>query len=455
MANNLNLKAPLLFLAGLVLLSSCKNHETIAPSPLPACGQAVLSGYTNNTSYFPGDEMAVYLQSTKSLSCGLNIYDINGRVAFTSNTTLFPQVIGNDHPWQAGFDYAVSGKIKIPSTLASGVYLIENQVAFIVKSSGAETITVVYPSNTINAYDGQGGKSLYNFNSSDNKPSPIVSFHRPVDNPEEQVDFCTGCFKWIPTLNLKINYVADIDLEEPSSFSQSKLLVIAGHSEYWTRKARLNFDRFVNAGGHVLILSGNSMWWQVRYPPTKDALICYRSAQLDPESDVTLKTVNWTDPTLQLDIVSSIGADFNHGGFGLQTDNGWDGFKIRNPASPLLAGLNLKKGDIVSLPSGEYDGAPLAGFDADGFPILDNNSLKFEKAELIGFDKGTRGGQETIATFIVFQKSKTSGVIVNTGANGWCSLSAGIGSASAGPRLQVITRNAINRLLKGESCFSQ
>ena len=30
-----------------------------------------------------------------------------------------------------------------------------------------------------------------------------------------------------------------------------------------------------NTGGHALILSGNTMWWQVRYNEDKTKLICY------------------------------------------------------------------------------------------------------------------------------------------------------------------------------------
>ncbi len=54
-----------------------------------------------------------------------------------------------------------------------------------------------------------------------------------------------------------------MDLEDYSEIAGAKVVVIIGHSEYWTRRARENFDRYVLEGGNALVLSGNTMWWQV------------------------------------------------------------------------------------------------------------------------------------------------------------------------------------------------
>jgi hypothetical protein len=195
------------------------------------------------------------------------------------------------------------------------------------------------------------------------------------------------------------------------------------------------------------------MWWQVRYSADYKKMICYKDEQLDPERNPLLKTINWNKDQLHYSILSSIGADFQHGGYGLRVDNGWNGFKISSPQSPLLAGLGLKKGDTLSLPSGEYDGAPILAFDTEGLPLLNTSELNFEKIELIGFDKGQRGGIETIGTFIVFQKAGSSGIIMNAASYDWCS-SKGIGGTS-GESIKTITRNAIDLLLKNESVFSK
>ncbi|HLZ17131.1 MAG TPA: N,N-dimethylformamidase beta subunit family domain-containing protein [Cyclobacteriaceae bacterium] len=420
---------------------------------LNPCVNNVLSGYTDKVSYFPGDEVQVFLQSNSTLVCGLGFYNIRGQLMFKSNISLFPQNVSVDEPWKKGFNFASNGRVILPSTLASGVYLIENKIPIVVKSAAASDVTVVYPCNTINAYSNSGGKSLYGFNSTDNVASHTVSFLRPMNSNGEENE-CIKCLKWFPNLrNITINYITDLDLDDYSSIALSKVLVVTGHSEYWTRGARINFDRHVNEGKHAVVLSGNTMWWQVRYAETRDALICYKSILLDPITEPALKTTLWADPSLQFSILASIGQDFNHGGYSLQTGNGWNGFKIFNPASPLLQGTSLNKGDILSVPSRECDGAPIAGWDTDGFPVLDNSLFHFAKLELIGFDRGMRGGIETFPTFIVMQKFNTSGIIVNVGSIGWCS-ALGIGSSPSGNRVEMITQNAIMKLLNGDNVFS-
>jgi hypothetical protein len=211
-------------------------------------------------------------------------------------------------------------------------------------------------------------------------------------------------------------------------------------------EARKNFDRFVNEGKNAVVLSGNTMWWQVRYSKKKDQLICYKLVE-DPIKSRRLKTTNWTDSALEYSVVSSIGADFPRAGYGRKVDKGWDGYKIAT-ASPLLEGTNLKKGDILKLPSDENDGAPLAGFDDKGFPLLDYAALGYDKIEIIGYDHVFRI-VDGVATWIVFRRTKSSGIIINAATTDWCS-SEGMGNED----VKKITLNMIHKLLKKENVFS-
>jgi hypothetical protein len=424
------------------------SHEK-ATVAFPSCSKNVVEGYTDKTSYFPGEVANVYIQAYQTFQCGLGFYDPSGKLIFSSDVEIFPQTPSVNQPW-LGFNYSIYCEVKIPGTVGSGVYFIENKIPIVIKSVAQANVTVVFPINTINAYNASGGKSLYSFNSSDLISSPVISYLRPIENDDEKAR-CMECFKWFPSLTgINFRYISDQDLDDYSSLSGTKILIIPGHSEYWTRKARTNFDQFVNSGGNAILLSGNSMWWQVRYSDNRDQLICYKSQTLDPDPELPEKTVRWVDPILQYPIINSIGADFDLGGYGLLADKGWNGYKIANGASPLLEGLGLKRGDIVSLPSKECDGAPQSGFDADGFPILDNTS-QFAKLELIGFDRGSRNGVETFPMFIALKPGATSGVIVNMGASDWCS-TTGIGNRNG--QAKKITQNAIQKLLSGSSVFS-
>jgi len=240
-----------------------------------------------------------------------------------------------------------------------------------------------------------------------------------------------------------------MDLDNYSNINGATLLVIPGHSEYWTKTARQNFDAFVSAGNNALVLSGNTMWWQVRYSNDHTKMICYKSKTADPISDVTLKTYEWIDPSLNYLTETSIGANHLLGGNGLDTgawaNKGWKGYKIINNASPLLRNTNLNNGDIISVPTTEYDGTYLiAATETNNFVQPDPTKLGFKNLEVIGFDYGSYNpySHVTVPTFIVFQKTVSSGYVVNTCSTDWCS-PRGFGGTSAGQIIQI-TKNGLD-----------
>jgi hypothetical protein len=109
----------------------------------------------------------------------------------------------------------------------------------------------------------------------------------------------------------------------------------------------------------------------------------------------------------------------------------------------------LQKNQILPLPSDELDGAPIAGFNND-IPILDRQALGFYKIEIIGFDLVSRQGKDGVATWIVFQSTKSSGIVINTASTNWCA-DNGIG---VNGDIKKITFNMINKLMLRENVFS-
>lgn len=425
-----------------------KTPEPETPQPPPPsatalCAPYIISGYTEKTSYYPGEKMQVFLESAQPTPlCQLTLYTVTGDSVLSVASTLPTLPALPPNASEDGYLYPVAVELTVPD-LKSGIYLVERKIPFIVKTSDPIDIMVVYPSNTANAYAVSGGKSLY---STQQRPT-AVSFQRPI--PLQSLS--EFCLKWFTTLDMRIGYVADADMDTFENIRHAKVLVIPGHSEYWTRQARQNFDQFVDQGGHALILSGNTMWWQVRYSEDQSKLICYKDILLDPISDPLLKTIEWSTPSLEYSILSSIGSHFPNGGYGLRPDQGWNGYKIAAPTSPLFENTGLQKGDIISLPTLEYDGAPLSGYDEAGYPIINTAELNFDKIELLAFDKGYRV-TETTATFIVFRKTPTSGIVINTSSTDWCS-SNGMGGQSA-TTIKQITHNALTKLLNNEPVFS-
>ena len=140
------------------------------------------------------------------------------------------------------------------------------QIPFIIKRASKQSdIVYLTSTNTANAYNQKGGESVYTRYAIDKNPT--VSFERP-----RNVHFRTRPLNlWMDNQEFGHRVISDFDMDDYSELEGSRLLIVAGHNEYWTEEARDNFDRFITEGGSVLILSGNFMYRQVEYP-THDSL---------------------------------------------------------------------------------------------------------------------------------------------------------------------------------------
>lgn len=429
----------------------------------------IVDGYTDKQSYNPGDTVKVYINGNGNFSNYLvYLYDILMKKKDSLSSTIYPQTISANNPW-LNYGYSKTFNYIIPSHLTSGMYNFGNKIFFIVKSASKNAdITIVYPTNTEAAYNNSGGKSLYDFNSSASQKTQVVSFQRPLSYfILNEIQLHSRPFmKWLQSLSgYNVQYIADSDMNSYAEIANSKLLVVIGHSEYWTRLARKNFDDFVDSGNDAAVLSGNTMWWQVRYSDEKSKLVCYKQTANDPENDSLLKTMEWPNPKLGYSVLKSIGADWPHGAYGMnQYHHGNYGYKILLPNSPLLQGTGLASGDILSCKSYEYDATLFSGFDKGGNPIVDATTLGFCNIDLIGYDLGAKATAFYISpygygTFIVFKKTPTSGVIVNTGFNTFTGKTPTYGSGGINGydslKIRQVVLNIFSKLLTKENVFSE
>ena len=453
----------------LCLFFSCNKSFSPAPDEKLApfdLGKGIW-GYTDKMSYSPGDSIHIFLGSdTLLLNQNIPFSDINGNIIFSVKTDVKKQGIQNEKPWQNGFGLIENYALLVPANLKSGIYLINQQIPVVIKSASKKAdITIVYPSNTANAYSNMGGKSFYEPASPDLRYiAHELSFQRP-----QTLDFFSQYFlAWFCTLpGYSVQYIADIDLDDYSAFAGSRLLIIPGHSEYWTRKARTNFDHFVNTGHNALVLSGNTMWWQIRYSDDKTKEICYKDINLDKDtvSDKSLTTTLWNKPLLKYPIINSIGGSYDYAGeVDLSIKSGetnvssaFHGYKIVQPSSPLLEGTGLKKGSVIHFDTHEYDGISLQWNKASS-SIQYNRSLlpntRQYKYEVIGYDSlsaPASNGNFSAAVLLVYQPNPQSGTIVNSCTTNWCAYN-GMGYQD-GDKIKKITINAIEKSLAGKSLF--
>ncbi len=445
------------FLFALFILSltelSCKKTVRQSPTDLTSgvpTDANIMNGYTTSISVAPGDSISVCINAGKAGLTLVGLYDINQELIDQISCSIAPQQMQTSSPSENGFGYGISFTYKVPANTKSGVYLWANKIPFIVRSSNPnDDIAVIYPSNTAMAYNTEGGADFYS-----TPRVNSVSILRPTFVQKESLYF----LKWAPTINKNIAYLCDADLEDAGSIFGKKVLIIIGHSEYWTRNARLNFDNYIKAGGNAIFLSGNNMWWQCRLSPNKKSIICYKDQSADTVSNPLLTTCYWHYPVCNYSTINSIGSDSQKGGYGIkQPANGWDGYKIVCANSPILEGTTLAvTGKVLSCPTQEFDCAPINWVLPDSIPVYDNSSTQFYKAEIIGYDKCmdfVTNTYQTFGTWIVIKPSINSGTIINVGSTDWCGF-RGMGSSRDKVLMREITLKMINLLQSNQNAFS-
>jgi len=72
--------------------------------------------------------------------------------------------------------------------------------------------------------------------------------------------------------------LSDLDLHrDERALDGARVLVIAGHSEYWTHEAMRRVRDFLDRGGNVVSLSGNTMYWRVTHSDDDAVLECRKA----------------------------------------------------------------------------------------------------------------------------------------------------------------------------------
>jgi PKD repeat protein len=197
-----------------------------------------------------------------------------------------------------GVTYTIPGSA-LP---ASGVYVaklrttdtnVENRVLFVVRDDNRvpeSRVLMVVPTATYLAYNTWGGKSLYR--DKDGGPDTVsgadravkVSFDRPLDQNDMDRDRYFGpdffTVQWLEREGYDVSYTDDVQAHlNPNELREHKVLVIPGHSEYWSREQFLGFKAARDAGVNIASFSANTAYWKVRYENGARTMVCYKTVQ--------------------------------------------------------------------------------------------------------------------------------------------------------------------------------
>ena len=373
----------------------------------------IADGYAFPADVDQGGYVDFFLSGKERMAnAEIPIFDVSGNIVDTFVADLEPQQVANERPWENGFGYKKTVSYKVPDDLKSGIYYLAeapvghqswyspgSEVPFLVREeSKSSEVVIVLPSNTGNAYNREGGNSIYTLRD----PVRTVSFERPqlLDSHSR------GFSRWLQNQSIDYRYISDVDMDDYSQISDSDLIVLIGHAEYWSEEGRRNFDRFVESGGEALVIAGNTMYRNVTYDD-----------QENPSSfsyELQKTFFHWGE---DYPISDSVGVDYLYGGHS-HNSHEWT---IADDTAPYLQGTSLKRGDKITSSSSEYDGIPIAGYDEAGFPIIDADfQSNYHYMNLIGFDRAdTLPSRERLGAWIEFQETPSAGRMIVIGSTDW------------------------------------
>ena len=244
---------------------------------------------------------------------GARLMMITGLIPGTTQAPCVPDATTGliDCGWSSSYS------VTVPATWTSGIYLVkmintlgyQDYMIFVVRDGRPAAIVYQQPINTYEGYnnypdDHATGKSLYDYASfgantiAGTTRAVKVSFNRPFNDLGVgdflfwEVDFV----RWIERSGYDVTYATDVDTQEGNvNLTNSRAVIVVGHSEYWTKEMRDRFESARDAGVSLGFFGANTDYRQVRYEAAADGtpdrvLVHYRDPALDPVQGSTTTT---------------------------------------------------------------------------------------------------------------------------------------------------------------------
>lgn len=218
-------------------------------------------------------------------------------------------------------NWAVSATWNVPADAVSGVHVANfvrldvpgqptNRALFVVRNDGRQSdIHVQTSDTTYQAYNRWGGNSLYYGDDDAIFGRAVkVSYSRPMDPGQLENDFYYAempLIRWLERNGYDVTYTSCIDTDRrPQELLRHKVFVSSGHDEYWSGAMRANVEAARDAGVHLIFMTGNEVFWKVRWESSIDGrgtphttLVCYKETLADAKIDPSPEwTGTWRDP---------------------------------------------------------------------------------------------------------------------------------------------------------------
>src|SRR5215469_992444 len=225
-------------------------------------------------------------------------------------------------------NWEVSASWGVPADAVSGVYIAKltrtdtrgaSHLPFVVRDD-ASTADILFQTSdtTWQAYNRAGGASLYSGTPGEKYDLQTrarkVSYNRPFlsrgDDAGRSFLFSAEypAIRFLERNGYDVTYAAGVDTDRrgAEALRASRVFLSVGHDEYWSSAARDHVRAARDAGVHLMFLSGNEVYWRIRYESSIDGaatpyrtLVCYKDTLENQLADpVGEPTGTWRDPRL-------------------------------------------------------------------------------------------------------------------------------------------------------------
>lgn len=337
-------------------------------------GSSLIELYTSQIGVAPGEQIDVHVNTRPAARYRISVYRLGwyggsgGRlVACVPSCSGDKQGLVQPQVWTDAVDgpplrpgWPVTDTILTGSDWTSGYYEIRAELTNGTDAGRGTTgyvivrepptllgsqILVQVPVNTWEAYNQWGGKSLYDF---EGPRAHRVSFDRPWGKyANSPLWWEIQLVRFLEREGYDVSYQTDVDTDaDPASLLRHRLVMTAGHDEYWTKTIRDAFDAALATGTNLAFMGSNTGYGQIRYEDGRRTIVTYKDATLDPEPDPALKTVMFRqlDPTRPECILEGVQHRWQP-----PHQNGPHDYTIAAPATdPWLAKTGLAPGQVIS-----------------------------------------------------------------------------------------------------------
>jgi hypothetical protein len=360
-----------------------------------AVGQ--IKGYASATSVNKGEDITFYVTTNPPQTFSFDLFRIGwyqglgGRLVQhvgPLNGTTQPTCPMDPTSGMIECHWTPSYTLTTAASWTSGVYLVlmtnqqgyQNYIVFVLRDDN-RVAALLYQQgvNTYQAYnnypnDNKTGKSLYDFNSygptmasTGYKSAAKVSFDRPyLDNGIDWGFFSdygeVNFIRWIERSGYDVTYSTDVDTHATGSrLLRYRGFLSVGHDEYWSKQMYDAAEIARNAGVNLGFFGANAVYWQVRFEPSSSGVpdrvvVCYKDADKDPITDLSLKTVMWRDPPVNRAEQQLIGVQYTSM---VPYNNGnWVTHVVTNSGNWVYGGTSLQDGDTIPV---------IVGYEADRY----------------------------------------------------------------------------------------